>query len=146
LDIIDDITITGAEATTTIIDGGGIDRVFDVRSSATVDLSALTIRNGEPSGASGGGVRIGSGSNVTLSNVIISGSSSGSGGGIHNSGTLILTDADLSSNSTPGWWGGGLYNNAANATLQRVTISGNSAMDGGGIYNFGVGASLHSPT
>ena len=142
LDITDDVTITGAGATTTILDGGGNDRVFNV-SSGTVDMSGLTIRNGDAGGSAGGGMRIGSGGNVTLTNVIVSGNVAGDGGGIHNSGTLVLTDVEISGNSGPSGWGGGLYNNAATAQLERVTFSGNVAgKDGGGIYNFGVGARL----
>jgi len=46
LDIIDDMTISGAGAATTIIDGNGIDRVFDVW--AHLNVSGVTIRNGDP--------------------------------------------------------------------------------------------------
>ena len=44
LDITEDLTITGAGAATTIIDGGGIDRIFDVW--APLSVSEVTIRNG----------------------------------------------------------------------------------------------------
>jgi len=46
LDITDDLTITGAGWATTIIDGGGIDRVFHILSGATTEISGVTIRNG----------------------------------------------------------------------------------------------------
>src|SRR3989475_8330214 len=49
LDIRDDVTITGAGADRTIVDGNGIDRVFEiVNSAAVVAMSSLTIRNGDP--------------------------------------------------------------------------------------------------
>src|ERR1700757_1679811 len=45
LDLTDDVTISGAGAGSTIIDGGGLDRVFDVR-AGTASISGVTIRNG----------------------------------------------------------------------------------------------------
>ena len=47
LDITDDVTINGAGAETTIIDGNGTDRVLHVFSSATVVVGDVTIRNGK---------------------------------------------------------------------------------------------------
>src|SRR5438094_10032224 len=44
LDITDDVTIIGAGAPITIIDGNGIDRVFDV--AAQANIRGVTIRNG----------------------------------------------------------------------------------------------------
>ena len=40
LDITDDLTITGAGWATTIIDGGGIDRVMHVDFNTSLDLDA----------------------------------------------------------------------------------------------------------
>ena len=57
LDITDDLTVNGAGAGTTIIDGGALDRVFHVL-SGTVGISSVTIRNGAAANASpflGGG-------------------------------------------------------------------------------------------
>jgi CSLREA domain-containing protein len=45
LDIAGDLILTGAGARTTIIDGGGIDRVFEIR-TGTVTISDVTIRGG----------------------------------------------------------------------------------------------------
>src|SRR5437867_3602615 len=62
LDVLRDLSIVGAGAATTIIDGGGIDRVFDVFAPA-VQLSGVTIQNGSVQNpnvardASGGGIR-----------------------------------------------------------------------------------------
>ena len=49
LDITDPVNITGV-AGSTIIDGNGIDRVFDVFASGTTTISGVTIRNGNPGG------------------------------------------------------------------------------------------------
>lgn len=46
LDINKNLTIQGAGPGLTVIDGGGIDRVFDIQSGVTVSTSGMTIRNG----------------------------------------------------------------------------------------------------
>ncbi len=45
LDITNSLTITGALSTTTVIDGGALDQVIDIR-GGNVTLSGLTVRNG----------------------------------------------------------------------------------------------------
>ncbi|MCA9422644.1 MAG: hypothetical protein KC592_16615, partial [Nitrospira sp.] len=118
----------------TIIDAGGIDRIFDVRSSSIFTVSGLTIQGGNASG--GGGINVDSGTNLTLSNVIVTGNTtSDDGGGIYNGGTLTLRDTAISSNSAV--WGGAIYNTNT-MILDRVTIDANmSSNNGGGLYNFG---------
>jgi len=74
LDITDDVTITGAGEDTTIIDGGGIDRVFHVLKGSTVEITGMMIENGNAVG--GGGIH-------------------NRGGGIHNSGSLTLIDSTI---------------------------------------------------
>jgi hypothetical protein len=79
LDIDDDLVLQGAGADATIIDGGGLDRVLDLRpASATraIRVEALTLRNGLLGGSSqpgftsqGAGLRIGSGVDVALDHV-----------------------------------------------------------------------------
>ena len=119
-DIGNKLTIIGAGATFTTINGGGIDRVFHVLSFTTLELSGVTITDGN-AGANGGG-------------------------GIFNGGVLTLTDSKVT-NSTAGN-GGGIYNRAGEslplflpagtATLMNVVINNNSvAFDGGGIWNGG---------
>ena len=48
LDIADDLIIEGAGSDTTIVDGGALDRVFHVLVGSTVEISGLTVRNGDP--------------------------------------------------------------------------------------------------
>jgi hypothetical protein len=79
------------------------------------------------------------GSVVTLVGSIVSGNRNqmvGSGGGISNSGTLVVIDTTVSDNHTD--YGGGIANNGT-ATVRRSTISGNSSgrYYGGGIANRG---------
>ena len=134
LDITESLTIQGAGEGMTIIDGGGIDRVFDIIFADGVSISGMTIRNGkETDEGFGGGVDNFAGS-LTLSNVSISGNSADLGGGIENfSGTLTLSNVTIS-NNTAGV-GGGIENFSGTLTLSNVSISGNSADLGGGIEN-----------
>jgi len=142
LDIMDAVNITGAGASSVIIDGNGLDRVFDIDllTNGTVNISGVTIRNGNPGAADGGGIRTGAtaaNSTVTLnlSNVIMTQNMAGSSGaGIANTDILSLTDVTVSNNicPPPACSGGGIYNGGT-ATLTRVTLSGNSATGGGGL-------------
>jgi hypothetical protein len=164
LDITDSINISGEAGT--VIDGGGIDRIFDVASPAQATLTSLTITHG--SGVDGGGIRNlgtltmtggaiqdnqgrqGGGlfnqgmaalDSVSIQENVVD---RGEGGGIYNHGNLVVTGGDISINSAP--QGGGLYN-AGEATLNRVSIRANdphsgpggttSGVIGGGIYNTG---------
>jgi CSLREA domain-containing protein len=108
-EVPDHVTINGAGAALTIIDAGDIDRVFDVQGGSAT-ISNLTAQNGTSS--NGGGVRA-------------------------DDGSVTITDAIIRNNlSTGDRRGGGLYvHHSVSATLQRVTVSGNSAWQGGGIYN-----------
>ena len=59
------------------------------------------------------------------------------GGGLYNAGTLTLTRSTVSGNSTV--FGGGLFNdNEGTLTITQSTVSSNSTSDyGGGLYNTG---------
>ena len=75
---------------------------------------------------------------ATLTNVTLSGNSSGSSGGaLYNDlGTALLANVTLNGNSAGGE-GGGLVNYST-VTLINVTVSGNSAStSGGGLFNGG---------
>lgn len=106
LDIDGNLTIEGASAATTSIDGGALDRVIQII-SGTVTISEVTITNGD---------------------------TSGNGGGISNAGNLTLNDVEITDSA--GLLGGGFYNaGTGTADLDRVTISGSTADTGGGVYN-----------
>lgn len=116
LDITDDLTIMGTDATSTIIDSQLLfdDRVFHITNEeATVLISNVTIRNG------------------TMP--------SDNGGGIHNRGILTLEETTISNNETDNL-GGAIYN-LGDLTLNRTTIRNNRTNekdgDGAGIYNDG---------
>lgn len=137
LDVRDDLTVTGAGAIATIIDGGGLDRVLHI--SGTVTISQLGIRNGNASvedsgcGAQGGGVcNVGT---LVMSDVTISGNTAADAGGILNAGMLTLRNATVSGNDATRSGGGIVTLPGATTTLVNVTASGNHAgFIGGGLY------------
>jgi len=143
LDIKSNVTLRGAGAGQTILDGNGADRVLQIYKGATVRVEGVTIQNGE-AGEGGGIYNEGS---LTLTNTTVSGNTAaptgpllgGSGGGIYNAGTLTLTNSTVSENTATdlfGGRGGGIYNEGS-LTLTNSTVSGNKAGSGGGILNGG---------
>src|SRR5205085_2868350 len=116
LDIEKNLTLLGAGAQTTVIDGSGGGRAVTVglsNAAADVTLAGVTIRHGN--------VRAGAG---------------GFGGGLYTAGKLTLTNSTVRDN-TAATYGGGIDNDAGTLTLTADTISGNTAPWGGGIYNTG---------
>ena len=136
LTINGDLTITGNGAGVTIVSRTGAGRVFNI-TSGLVDISSLTMQGGNVTG-NGGGILIDAAGDVQLNSVVVTGNTaSGLGGGIYNDGILYTLDSTISSNT--GTSGGGGIFNAANGycSLDKSTLSGNSAgvAGGGGIYN-----------
>ncbi len=142
LDITSTITITGAGARSTIIDGNGsviADRVFHIHGSGGATISSVKIQNGNISGSFGGGIsNLGT---LTLDSVTIDRNVAElDGGGVYSSGTLTITKSTFSGNETTAGHGGGLANyGAGGPSVQDSTFSGNTASAagslGGGIYN-----------
>ncbi|MCZ6733432.1 MAG: CSLREA domain-containing protein [Gammaproteobacteria bacterium] len=135
LDITQDVNINGMGANSTIIDGGDIDRVFHVAPSGgvTVMISDLAIRDGNISGASGGGIH--NGGTLDLRDIALSSNVSDvNGGAILNLVTLTITNSTINGNTASGD-GGGIFN-SGNLTLKNSTVTSNTANDeGGGILN-----------
>lgn len=136
LDIAGDLTINGSTDGSTIIDGGGIDRVFHLDpSGAGAALAAggffftfnnLTISNGDAGADDGGGVVLSNGI-ATFNGVTISGNrTTGSGCGIYSSGgTLTLNNSTISNNIST-CTGGGIRFSGTTGNLNNVTIANNS--------------------
>lgn len=143
------LTITGAGADATILDGVRTGTVISITNTITsttaVTITGMTIRNGQPRGIM----------NIGALNLISSRVSGNTGPGIVNSFTMTLTNVLVSNNTgggignfriatlerttinnNTGGFGGGIYNTGA-ITLTNVTISGNSASRGGAIYTEG---------
>ncbi|MFQ5399318.1 MAG: Calx-beta domain-containing protein [Anaerolineae bacterium] len=136
-----ELTLTGAGAGNTILDGGGNGRIFTIQS--TTVISGVSIQNSRIVTSStntfevgGGAIQVGTFVVFTLRNSrVISNSTVGTGGAIFNNGTLILENTDVLSNTADGP-GGGIYNFIQGAiTITNGTIGGNTA---GGIYGGGI--------
>ncbi|MDQ3472278.1 MAG: hypothetical protein M3447_00930, partial [Acidobacteriota bacterium] len=159
------VTINGAGAGVTIIDGGGIDRVLDINNfaafgaSVNVTLNGLTIRNGNApisSGfnQSGGGIQFDGFNNgtfvpagtLTINNCnILNNTAAGQGGGILAIfGSLEMSGSDVSGNTATRGAGGGIsYDGSSAAGLRTLDvnnskISGNHANNG----SFGNGGGI----
>ncbi len=104
------VTINGAGQTLAILqlqNGPATNRVLQVGTGTTADISGITVENGLSTGSPGGG-------------------------GILNDGTLNLTDSTVTGNASSSS-GGGVYLDGVAATLTDDTITANSASSGGGV-------------
>jgi hypothetical protein len=143
LDITDNLTISGVAADATIIDAGGIDRVFHITTtSITVAISDVTIRGGHPPDVlgfvnNGGGIF--NAGKLTLTNSVISNNTTQSAGGaiLSDTGsTLTIRDSKISDNTSR--YGSSGILNYGNTLIDNSTLSNNSTDSGGAIWNNGV--------
>lgn len=136
------LTVNGPGLTQLTISGNNASRVIRIGLGRTVALSGLTIANGN--GSQGGGIW-NPGGNLTLTNSKVTGNQ---GSGIRNQrdATLTITNSTVSDNIEPGS-GGGIVN-FGTLILTNSTVYGNSltlaAGVGGGIYNFGTAVLTNS--
>ena len=128
-------TITGPSAALTISGGGSSSNfsVITVNASVTASISGVTINNGNVTVGFGGGID--NSGTLTLSNSTLSGNTATYGGGLENSGTgtATLSNDTITANSTSSTGGG--IDNRGTINLSYVTISDNSAVFGSGLYN-----------
>jgi hypothetical protein len=148
LDIRNNLTtINGAGMGTTIIDGGGIDRVFEVQINKNVTFNNLAMIHGAPVGTgplgqplplNGGGITTAGGSTVNMNYVTIAENTADAGGGIWNGGTMTVNFSSIHANVATSN-GGGAFNGNTNATLNvgySVFHSNQAGGAGGGaVYN-----------
>lgn len=117
-------------------DGGG---GLYATPSGTILVFDATIDGNTASGTSGSGGGILSGGDLTLRNVTVSNNTANrAGGGIEDAGgTATLVDVMLMGNAIdaamPGN-GGGLHSGGGSVFITRSVISGNSAVEGGGLW------------
>src|SRR4029079_12614310 len=97
----------------------------------SVTIRGVRVSGGNTGNNPGGGIRTAAGSSLTLLESTVTGNISKEGAGVHNSGTLTIDRSTLSGNTASGK-GGGLFN-AGTATVRNSTIHGNAANGGGGI-------------
>jgi CSLREA domain-containing protein len=137
LDLADDVIIQGSGSAVTIINGGGIDRVFHVQPGIEAEFNALSIVGGLETPLGGGGLVADFDSRVQLNESLIANNSSGSGGGIVNGGTMTLTFTTVSTNTATINTGGGIVTAAGGSTtLISSTLQFNKGVGGGGISTF----------
>ncbi len=141
LDIRSNMTINGAGADSTTVNGGDLDRIFDLVAftGATADISGLTITNGNvQTSEDGGGISVGFGTTLDLDDSTVSDNTVFfRGGGIKNLGTLTMTNTAVSDNTAENGTGGGIQN-VGILTMTDSTVSDNTAPKfgvGGGIDN-----------
>jgi hypothetical protein len=137
------VTISGAGARVTQINGTGTGRVFNVASASPVTIAGLTMAGGDELCCDPGGNLLSTGSTLTLDHVRVTNGAAGEGGGIANvNGTMTIRSSlidgnDLTGNDSDGD-GGGILNIGLTSpgvlTVRDSTIAGNVATNvGGGI-------------
>jgi hypothetical protein len=155
LEVTAPMTIIGAGARSTVIDGSGTSRVLKVNQSGTVSISRVTITGGLNSKASepaGGGISVEpTAGTVNLTDDAVIGNSENTGtentplgGGIYNGATMSITRTLIANNQATSTkpdsaFGGGILNGGT-LTLIDSTVTGNAASGGkasrgGGIDN-----------
>jgi hypothetical protein len=110
--IEDDTQIDGGGLVT--LSGGNAVRIFVVMSGVTLELANITLSDGNVGAASGGA--------------------------IHNSGTLLITNSALSGNGAA--FEGGAISNFGTLTITNSTLNGNASNDEGGAIFNSVGGTL----
>ncbi len=138
------LTIVGSDDGT-VIDGGGIDRVFRVRAGADATFDKLTIQNGNTTSSGGAIDAASSGSTITISNSLIQNNSAGSyGGGVNiNNGSIVNTTFVGNTAETYGGAISTFTSGSFETTFDHVTIVGNSAgFEAGGIMGSGSNATV----
>ena len=159
-DIVFGVSFTGqfsSGARSTVIDAGGAGRAFEVPAGSTAVVAGLTVTGGNA--ASGGAALVADDGQLTFYDTILrDNAATGRGGAVHSSGNLVVFNSTLSGNRAAaggaiavdatgnvGMFYSTLSGNTASSTgggltvagagqLQRVTIAGNTAPTGGGVY------------
>lgn len=133
LKINKNITLKGAGASTTIINGRHLGSVIDIKRKLTVKIIGLTIINGKAT--NGGGISSSGGTLIVEDSIIKNNNAEYNGGGIY-SGKLTIHNSKINGNTAH--VGGGIYQSAGMSSLvTHSIIEHNSAFGGGGICNQG---------
>jgi predicted outer membrane repeat protein len=135
------LTLNGAKAATTIVDGTTTANVFTVGAGISLKLSNLTIKNGV--GYSGGG-GVNNAGTLTVNNTLFYSNTALSGGAVFNTGTATISNTTFAGN-TPYFFGHsascGAIDNRSTMTITTSTFETNYANNnytaGGAICNSG---------
>ena len=138
LDVLQEVDVAGLPDRQATIDGGVVERVFEVHAPARLRLSHLELTRSFGFGGGGGGLRIGADAGAVLFDVEIEAQSAAGegGGGALVEGELFGEDVWFHDNAT-NLYGGGIALDGAEARLElrraRITGNQNAQGDGGGI-------------
>lgn len=134
-----DLSIVGNGMGTTIVDGGGTTRIFNITGEANVTLRLMTITNGMTM-MSGGAIQNLDG-DVLINEVMVSNSVSMAtaadmgAGGIHNAGRMDIRNSVIMGNTATqgsGSGGGILNRESGTLILRRTNVMNNEANRAGG--------------
>ena len=128
------MTITGAGAPGTFVDGQGTSGILHLLAGAVASVTGVTLENGETA-ASGGAALVDSGSSLTLSDCALTHNRAAVGGGaIEDQGAVTIQDCTLAANAATTVGGAIDATSATNPMLSvsDSTITGNSGMTAGG--------------
>jgi len=147
LTIDDDLAIAGPGSDQLSISGNNNDRVIEIlNASHEVNISGLTIANGNTND-DGGGIYNQSTDTVTLLDIVFKSNTAADGGGMasKDSGKITLSNVTFDDNLADGGigtsgHGGGLSTNDSDASLMEVifisnTANGSSSGSGGGMHD-----------
>ena len=118
-------------------------RIFRVSSSGVgVEITRLTIRNGNAGSENGGGILVDETGALTLKDVAVRENSAANGGGIANAGRHFIANRLLVTSNSATAKGGGIFNQVTSFFISgpgvtNSTITNNSAASGGAIYSSG---------
>src|SRR5216683_2951586 len=128
------ITIQGAGAGATTVDGRNASQVFNVSPAASVTLGQLAVTGGNAS--LGGGIANNGGAlQLSLATVAGNKASLAGGGIVDFFGTVSISQSTIAGNAATGRnseGGGGIANGDGTLTVDKSTISGNSTSSGTG--------------
>ena len=138
LDVTDSLTITGAGMFSTFINGGQLDRVFDVDPASAgiaLEIRDMFITNGVAD-VDGGAIRVNANGRLTVARSRMGLNAAVDGGGIFIAlgGIATLTDVSMTSNAA-GRYGGGIYNNGTLEILNSNVAFNIGTVEGGGLFN-----------
>lgn len=131
----DSLTISGTGANLLSISGNHASRVFSFSGSIQIELSGLTIKDGQ---SSTGGAIFNNDATLLINDCVFTGNSATVGGAILSDGeqsSLQIRRSTFTDNHAD-WTGGAIHleNSGRNFDIEQSTISGNTAADGAGLF------------
>jgi hypothetical protein len=122
LDIRSGLTLSGTTPAQTVVHGGGLDRVFDISGTVSVELAGLTITGGNLPGGLGAGV-INRTAALTLTHtaVLSNASAVATGGLVNLGGAVVIANSEVRGNSL-----GSLHSTGGSLSLVNSVVRENA--------------------